>query len=64
MLYLARFQVTLTCVIFTRPQTSHVTYHVINSTDKARDVPRDRLPFWELPLSETPEHDQLKDTVT
>jgi len=29
MLYLARFQVASTCVIFTRSQTSHVTYHVI-----------------------------------
>jgi len=28
-LYLARFQVTSTCVIFTRSQISHVMYHVI-----------------------------------
>jgi len=42
--YLARFQVTSTCVIFTHFQISHVTYHVIffDSPIKSRDVSHDR----------------------
>ena len=39
-------------------------HHVTDFSYKSRDVSRDRLPNWERPLSETPEHELLEDTVT
>jgi len=63
MLYLTRFQVASTCVIFTCSQTSHVTYHVIffdlsnNHVTSHVIDPDIRLPTFAFPLWNT-------DTIT